>query len=330
MAAGALEDPRRFALIIPTYEGTAFLRRALDYLGEIAYPGRLVLADDSSGEHRSFAESAAGLYPELAIELHGYPHGTRFLAKVIATLERVEAGCVMLCAQDDFVVPDALERLVARLEADPGLSASRGQVARFKLLAGADIRLIPHPMKPHPETDPVERVLQHLRDFCPMFYSVHRRELLIESLRLTEAKTRNVIFFQYLSSCVTAFQGRIDCTDELFYLRQSHPASWAAQLNRDYEHWPLLMASPDYSRYYGEFRSALLELMAGANGAATADLGGRIDDAYLEVVRRSFCQVGESNPLHDAFYQRLQKPGTREISLLQSVVRFCREYPDTC
>jgi hypothetical protein len=47
-------------------------------------------------------------------------------------------------------------------------------------------------------------------------------------------------------------------------------------------------------------------------------------------VRRSFCQVGESNPLHDAFYQRLQQPGTRESGLLQSVVKFCREYPDTC
>lgn len=329
MAAAALEDPGRFALIIPTYEGTAFLRRALDYFGEIAYPGRLVLADDSSGEHRSFAESAAGLYPELAIEFHGYPHGTRFLAKIIATLERIDARSVMLCAHDDFVVPDALGRLLARLEADPGLAATRGQVARFKVLGGTDIRLIPHPMKPHPEADPVERVLEHLRDFCPTFYSVHRRELLIESLRLTEAKTRNVIFFQYLSSCVTAFQGRIDCTDELFYLRQSHPASWAAGLNRDYEHWPLLVASPDYSRYYGEFRSALLELMAGARAAA-AGLGGRIDDAYLELVRRSFCQVGESNPLHDAFYQRLQQPGTRETGLLQSVVRFCREYPDTC
>jgi glycosyltransferase domain-containing protein len=330
MAAAALEDPSRFALIIPTYEGTAFLRRALDYLGEIAYPGRLVLADDSSGEHRGFAESAAGLYPELAIEFHGYPHGTRFLAKIIATLERIDARVVMLCAHDDFVVPEALERLIARLEADPALAATRGQVARFKLVGGTDIRLVPHPMKPYPEPEPVERVLQHVRDFCPMFYSVHRRKLLIESLRLTEAKTRNVIFFQYLSSCVTAFQGRIDCTDELFYLRQSHPASWAAMLNRDYEHWPLLVASPDYSRYYGAFRSALLELLAGARGAATAELGGRIDDAYLELVCRSFCQVGESNPLHDAFYQRLQQPGTRESGLLQSVVKFCREYPDTC
>jgi glycosyltransferase domain-containing protein len=330
MAAAALEDPSRFALIIPTYEGTAFLRRTLDYFGEIAYRGRIVLADDSSGEHRSFAESADGLYPELAIEFHGYPHGTRFLAKLIATLERLEAGAVMLCAQDDFVVPEALERLIARLEADPGLSAARGQIARFKLLAGNDIRLVPHPMKPHPEADPVERVLEHLRDFCPVFYSVHRRELLIGSLRLTEAKTRNVIFFQYLSSCVTAFQGRIDCTDELFYLRQSHPASWAAMLNRDYEHWPLLVASPDYSRYYGEFRSALLELMTGTPGATAAGLGGRIDDAYLELVRRSFCQVGESNPLHDAFYRRLQQPGTPESGLLHSVVKFCREYPDTC
>ena len=128
MASSQLEDPSRFALIIPTNEGTAFLRRTLDYFGEIGYAGRLVLADDSSGEHRSFAESTARLYPELAIEFHAYPHGTRFLAKIIETLERIDARFVMLCAHDDFVVPEALERLVARLDADPGLAATRGQV----------------------------------------------------------------------------------------------------------------------------------------------------------------------------------------------------------
>ena len=54
-----IEDPLKFALVIPTYEGTAFLRRCLDYLDSVGYPGQIVLSDDSSGESNSTAPRTA-------------------------------------------------------------------------------------------------------------------------------------------------------------------------------------------------------------------------------------------------------------------------------
>ena len=336
MAAMLIEDDKAFSLIIPTYEGTPFLRRCLDHLKSVEYPGHIVLADDSSGAHREFVESCASRYPELWIDLHPYEHGTRFFDKLCRSLDRIGARFVMLCGQDDFVVPAALERLTGTLDADAGLACARGRVARFRIhrKAGATgedragIEFLEHPMRAYREAHAVDRVLAHLRGYSSTLYSIHRRAQLIESFRRTEAATRNVVFMQYLSSCITAAQGRVECVDTLFLVRQAHAASWAARLMGDSEHWPLLVASPRFSAYYQEFRSALLELLRGEPGADER-LGERVDAAFVELVKLGLCRIGASDPAEAAFYARLTTKGTEEQREVDSIVRLALGHPDT-
>jgi glycosyltransferase domain-containing protein len=328
-----IEDPDCFVLVVPTLDGTPFLRRTLEHLREIGYPGLIVIADDSSGPHRTFVAAVPAAFPELWLEVHEYAPGTRFLPKLLATFERLRSRYVMLCAQDDFVVPAGLEALVAALDGDPGLVAARGRVARFSLHrtgpeGAARVELHRHPMREYLDADPVRRVLDHVRDFAPALYSVHRRDAFARSLRLTDERTQNVIFFQYLSSCITAFLGRIECLDTLYYVRQRHAQSWAARLGRDYEHWPRLIAAPGYSRYYQEFRQAVLELLGQRDADADA-LGTALDDAYVELVRRSLCNVGAPNAREDAFFARLSERDTPERAQLAAVVDFCLKYPET-
>jgi len=331
-----IEDDKTFSLILPTYEGTPFLRRCLDHLKSIQYLGHVVLADDSTRQHREFVESCAARYPELRIDLHLYEHGTRFLDKLSRSMDRIRARFVMLCGQDDFVVPGAIERVVRALDADAGLSCARGRVARFHIrrkegATGPDrvaVNYLQHPMHAYREARAVDRVPAHVRAYSSTLYSVHRRPQLIESFRRTEAATRNVIFMQYLSSCFTVAQGRVECVDTLFLVRQAHAASWAAQLMRDSEHWPLLVASPNFSVYYQEFRNALLELLRGEPGADER-LGERIDAAFVELARLGLCRVAVDDPEDAAFYARLTTKGTQERREVESIISFAVEHPET-
>jgi hypothetical protein len=241
----------------------------------------------------------------------------------------------MLCGQDDFIVPNAVERVVQALDADEGLSCARGRVARFHVRGkGGDdpskiaVDLVRHPMRAYREPGAVDRVLAHLRSYSSTLYSVHRRPQLIESFRRTEAATKNVIFMQYLSSCITAAQGRIECVDTLFLARQAHAASWAARLLRDSEHWPLLIASPNFSVYYQEFRSALLEVLRGEPGAHER-LGERIDEAFVDLARHGLCRIGVEDPEHEAFHGRLTTQGTDEQRAIDAIVRFALAHPQT-
>ena len=328
-----IEDPTLFSLVIPTWQGTPFLRRCLDYLKAEKYRGHLLLSDDSSGEHRAFVESCPERYPELRMDVHCFEPGTRFLVKLARSLERLTARYVMLCGQDDFIIPRGVEQTLLALRSDPTLSCARGRVARFHVNRAADgraesVKMMHHNMRAYGEPLAVERVLAHIRSFSATLYSVHRREDLIDSFLFTERATKNVIFFQYLSSCVVVARGRIAVVEDLFLVRQAHEGSWAAQLLGNYEHWPLLIASPHYSNYYQEFRSALVQLL-GAEPGADARLGARIDAAYVDLVKRSFCQSEPFDQAQHDFLQRLQTGGTVENDLFERVFEFLVRYQDT-
>jgi glycosyltransferase domain-containing protein len=333
-----IEDDNVFSLVIPTFEGTPFVRRCLEYLQAVAFRGRVVLADDSSGEHRAFVESSPASYPELWLDVHRFSHGTPFLDKLRRSLDQLPSRFVMLCGQDDFVVPDGVERVVRNLDADAGLSCARGRVARFHLqrkagaTSGADrvaVEFHQHPMSAYSDARAVDRVLAHVRSYSSALYSVHRRSLLIESFRRTQIATQNVIFMQYLSSCITAAQGRIACVDAVFLARQAHAASWAARLRRDSEHWPLLVASPNFSGYYQEFRNAVLDLLRGEPGADDG-LGGRIDDAFVDLVKLGLCRLASAlDPDDEAFFARLKTKGTGEHRAIEPIVNCALAHPDT-
>ena len=326
-----INDPRIFSLVIPTFNGTAFLRRALEYIQRSAIAGQIVLSDNSEGKHREFVAACADTYEDLWIETHQFPQDIRFLDKMVATLERVESRFVMLHAHDDFMVPVAVDRCVQFLLAHPDYVVARGRVAMFMLprkpapgQAELTMSLVPHAMRGYEQPDPVERMLAHIENFAATFYSVHERKCLFDSFRLTEASTKYVIFFQYLSSCLCALQGKIHCSDELFYVRQAHHDSWSGSLKRgSYEHWPMLITSPDFSRYYREFRATLCEQGARRTGQPAAQLGPRIDAAAIGLFRRGFGGLEGDNPAEDLFQQRLRDTTTLESQVLWSVVHFC-------
>lgn len=332
-----MEDAKCFALLIPTYQGTPFVRRLLEFLEAESYPGYIVLSDNSSGEHRKFVESCPQRYAGLWLDVQSYDFNIGFLDKLARTMDKLEARNVMICGQDDYVVSATLEKLLDLIEADQGLACVRGRVARFLLRPvgkegpqhAAKVHLNNYPMLPYEDPDPVKRVLQHMRAYTSTLYSLHRRAQLLECFRFTHAATRNIVFWQYLSSCVTVASGRVACLDELFLARQIHERSWSAT-SKDNEHWPLLVTSPNYSAYYLGFRSALVDFLTKRAGSAEdGSLGAAIDHAFLELFKRTFCSTSQSDPANRAFFARLQTAGTAEEELMTRITQFTLPYRDT-
>ena len=330
-----IDDPSLFSVVVPTFEGTAYLRRLLDYFRHIGFEGAIVLADNSSGEHRDFVTACPRDYGDLDIEVRQFPPDIRFLDKMTKTLENVDSRFVMLHAHDDFMIPPAVERCVGFLAEHPGYSVARGRVGMIAFArdsaGNVQVSLIPHPMRGYEADDAGDRVLHHIERYASAFYSVHRREPLIESFQRTEAATKNVIFFQYLSSCISVLRGKVRCLDELFYVRQGHEDSWSGNLKRsaDYEHWPMLITSPGFSRYYQEFRACLSALVGETSGTPAAEFGARIDHAALSLFRRSICGEERDNPEEARFIERLEDPASDENRLVNAVVQFAARYGDT-
>jgi glycosyltransferase domain-containing protein len=332
-----IEDPSAFALILLNRDGTAYLRRALDYLQRVEFPGQIVISDSSQPGHAAFAAASPGAYPGLRITVVTLPHALNFFAKLEATLQQVSAEFVLACANDDFVVPAVVDRCVAALGDDAGLACARGRSVMFELVAPAaaggsvGVGLSLYPMRGYPQAGCVERTLEMLRNFSTTLYSVHRRELLRENLRYTVAHGENTIFQQYLFATLSAAQGRILCLDEPFYIRQGRADSLSGQMRREsYEHWPLLITSPEFSRLYQKFRQALLAFVARHAGGPLPDtLPADFDAAAVGLMRRGFCGQEFDNPEDAAFFERTRAGGTQENALLRDITRFASDYPDT-
>lgn len=333
-----IDDPGLFSVVIPTFNGTPFLRRTLDYFRHVLFKGKIILSDNSSGDHRKFVTSCSGDYPDLRIEVFPFAEEIRFLDKIVATLEKINSKFVMLHAHDDFMVPAAVEQCVDFLARNPAYSVARGRIAMFTLARDSNapggqvsVSLVPHPMRGYEQEDAVERMIAHIERYASNFYSVHSRHHLMESFRITEAATKNVIFFQYLSSCISALQGKIWCSDKLFYARQGHADSWSGQLKSggDYEHWPMLITAPDFSLYYQQFRASLLRFVESRFDLPAIEVGQRIDVAALGLFQRGYCGRETDNPEEAQFLKRLNEPNSDDHGVLTSVVDFALRYPQT-
>lgn len=331
-----IHDSSLFSVVVPTFNGTRFLKRLLDYFRHLSFRGRIILADNSSGEHKQFIGSCSREYSDLSIDVSSYPAEIRFLDKLVAALRQINSKFVMLHAHDDFMVPAAVEQCVEFLDANPDYSVARGRVAMFSLTRTGtapdqiSVSLVPHPMRAYEQDDVLERTLAHIEQYASTFYSVHSRESLIESFQITEANTKNVIFFQYLSSSLCALKGKVWCSDNLFYVRQGHSDSWSGRLKAgDYEHWPMLITSPDFSRYYQEFRATLCQILERSPGMAASIIGPRIDNAALGLFQRGYCARERDNPEESQFLKRLHDQGSDEYRTLSSVVDFTLKYPQT-
>jgi hypothetical protein len=185
-------------------------------------------------------------------------------------------------------------------------------------------------MRGYEQPDAVERMLAHIERYASTFYSIHRRDYLLESFRVTERATKNVIFFQYLSSSLAALQGKIWCSNQLFYVRQGHGDSWSGRLkNGDYEHWPMLITSPDFSRYYQEFRMGLANYAGPQSGVAADAVAQRIDVAALGLFQRGYCNREMDNPEEAQFLKRLHAADSEENRAVKSIVDFALRYTQT-
>lgn len=116
------------SLVIPTYNGTAFLRETLACLaGQTLRPAEVLVVDDRSTD--GTPESAEAWGHELGLPLRVIRQAKNSGGPVVPMSAGVEAATsrlIALCDQDDILPPDRLERHVAALVESPSAGLSCG------------------------------------------------------------------------------------------------------------------------------------------------------------------------------------------------------------
>ena len=317
----------RLSLIVPSVAGReVFFERALRHFAECAVRWPVLVTDHSGpGRDRNLAAVAAR-YPALDLRLILHPPEMHFLERLARCAEAARTDYVVVHADDDFMMPAAIEASIAFLEAQPGFGACKGRMAFFTMADDGEARVGRSDGRTRAEETPAARVIRHVASFTPTLYAVHRCELFIESCRRAIAVTTNVTFWQHLASCITVARAKLKTLDDVYYLRLNNEIGWRAQLmaRRDPSHWPYLAVAPELSRELTAFKQALLELVGG--DALRDALAAELDDACLWLLRRALCEKTREppEPEENAFLERFNAPGSAEQRHLDYCVRSVR------
>ncbi len=309
-------------LMIPTVASRGELfRRCLCHLQEIHYFGPIIVSDHSVESEQLVVASIIGEFSALNIKLIIHSQSLHFVERLLDCAEQAATPYIMLHADDDFFFPDAAVDCLLHLEKNPQMPAARGRMVFFDLSQGNRFNLSTHDGRQRCEEDNSTRVIKHLENFFATLYAVHRRESFIDAYTKTMQFTKNVIFWQYLASCLTVNLGPVVTLDSLHYARFNNAQGWRAQLinNRDTEHWPYLYLNPQFSTYFGEFMQGIK-----THCGFSASNEEAFENAFLALLKRSMgVRVAEGTDPGDLqIMQRIQtenSPDYRKMAHIQKL-----------
>lgn len=163
-------------ILIPTHKRHAYLCRILDYYSDI--PVKIMVADSSDEPYNKIIP--------LNTEYFHFP-GKSYFYKIYTVLNKITTPFVVMCADDDFIVPESIEKCIQFLNDNPDYYSVQGHYINFynkrfvryrpfqlTYIIGLDI---------NSETA-TERIIQLFEKYMFLHYSVHRKENLLKTFEL--------------------------------------------------------------------------------------------------------------------------------------------------
>ncbi len=166
----------KVTLIIPTHNRHNYLARILDYYSNVNL--RILVADSSQNE-----------YPfknKYQIDYFHYPNymPPKKLADII---QKVKTPYVFMCADDDFIIPKAIEKCIKFLDNNSDYSSAQGfyfsflygkKKTMFSLMYNSNIKYDLN------ENSIEERLKRCMKNYMTMFWCVNRTENLKDVFNL--------------------------------------------------------------------------------------------------------------------------------------------------
>ena len=247
-------------LIVPTLNRSAFLIRLLRYYNEVGFEGCICIGDSSNTEHvertKGVIETLRG---KLNIVYQEYP-GICDSACVKLLVDIVSTPYAAFVADDDFLVPDALNQCAKFLGEHPDYAAAHGMGITITLDSKGLYGQIVQCGRYRQSVIEAESASQRLNDYLThpsaILFSVHRIESWRAMYRGVHLLKDRAFGGELLPGCKSVILGKSKELDCLYLVRQIHAQRY---LLPDVYDW---ITSPEWYSSYLVFRDSLAETLA--------------------------------------------------------------------
>ena len=262
----------RLTYVIPTHNRPKFLRRLLYFMSAMNEQSRILIVDSSKPELHAANADAVNSFPHLKVTLQHYD--LPMVTKCRTAMATISTPYSVFCADDDFLMPEAVVSAIEFLDRAEEYSCAQGIMV--SLCTGKQNKCYALPGYSLENENSLRRFRKFSSNWFSTFYSVHRTPILAEAYRITDEHsddTRARIFPEILLSQLSVALGKVRFIPFVYNLREEHELNESAVTEE--------VADLDgCHELYAEFRGALAGQLADASGASIDHARDLVDEYY--------------------------------------------------
>ncbi len=214
------------SLLIPTINRSDFLIRQLTYYRDVGFQGYICIGDSSNTEHlvptKKAIESFQG---SLNIIYREYP-GLNDAEVLKLLLELVVTPYAAFVADDDFLIPSALEQCALFLDSHSDYNSAHGAAISFSLKSSGPYGQVAwaglYDLPVIEAESAAQRILAHLNNYAVTLFCLHRIESWREMYKDISLLADKTFASELLPCCQSVIQGKAKELDCLYLVRQDH------------------------------------------------------------------------------------------------------------
>lgn len=283
-----------FSIVIPTYNRPHYLQRILCYYSSFATTCPIFIADASSPENRKRNAGIIASFPTLSItHLQHYPSDIHQYTKLADAVSHVHTPFVVACADDDFVVPEAVRTCVEFLKENPDYVCCHGHCIYFQVKKGSFV-WNPLPLDTSLSNEAPaakDRLLFHFSHFLYTLYGVHKTEVLHHVLTESVKATDDYRFGETYTSLLTALHGKIKILDVVYGAREFDPSSGGNASTNTFRYF---MEQGTYGQKYACFKKSLAAHLQKNSELNIDDAMHVIDEGMASFLQKRFSLTNRS------------------------------------
>jgi glycosyltransferase domain-containing protein len=228
-----------YTLIVPTYNRPELLARLLGFLGRQGARFAVLVLDSSRDEVRVI-NAACVAKSKLSVQHVEFDPTMHPFEKFWRGAQRVATEYCGMCADDDLVLVDGIEKIVSFLETHPEHSLAHGWYFTFYLQGAFGITSIVYRHGLLEQDDPIQRLHAFFSPYEALTYGVFRTRIAQEALSRVQSLP-SIMARELLEGALTVIAGKVSRVPVFYYGR-------ALGDSAQYEHWhpiDFLITSPE-------------------------------------------------------------------------------------
>jgi glycosyltransferase domain-containing protein len=307
------------AIVTQTKDRSEFVIRQLHYYAKVGCPYTIYIGDSSGSEHIERTKSAIDkLKGQVEVVYSLYPDKDS-PATLNELLGLVREKYVSPIADDDFLVPNSIEKCISFIESHPDYSIVHGKGVVFsidKIGPYGNIKTLgEYIWGGSGRLTSTERVLHYLTEGWNSEFAVHRTEQFIEAYASSQMIPGKG-FSETMSNSMMAIQGKSKQLDCLLLFRQIHPQR--SIISGFYER----LISPDWYPSCQIFQQQIAKGLEKYEGLSFEDASETAQQALFQLLQILMKKNTQTNQTKDKAFRKILKqvPGAK---ILYSQIMNC-------